>query len=72
LINYCGDYVEGIFFKKWFVLILCNFVDIFEWMVELDVNEGVVLFIEMRFFELGIFFILVFLVFMNVWIFVIL
>ncbi|PZS14069.1 MAG: hydantoinase [Pseudonocardiales bacterium] len=48
-INHCGDYAEGNFLKKWLAPILRNLADSPERMVELDVNEGVVELIEMRF-----------------------
>ncbi len=48
-INHCGDYVGGNFLKKWLAPILRNLADTPERMAELDVNEGVVPLIEMRF-----------------------
>ncbi|MBA2768129.1 MAG: hydantoinase B/oxoprolinase family protein [Sporichthyaceae bacterium] len=48
-INHCGDYAEGNFLKKWLAPILRNLADTPERMAELDVNEGVVSLIEMRF-----------------------
>ncbi|UQX90087.1 hydantoinase B/oxoprolinase family protein [Jatrophihabitans telluris] len=48
-INHCGDYAEGNFLKKWLAPILRNLADTPERMAELDVNEGVVPLIEMRF-----------------------
>ena len=48
-INHCGDYAEGNFLKKWLAPILRNLADTPERMAELDVNEGVVTLIEMRF-----------------------
>jgi N-methylhydantoinase B len=48
-INHCGDYAEGNFLKKWLAPILRNLADSPERMAELDVNEGVVPLIEMRF-----------------------
>jgi N-methylhydantoinase B len=52
-INHCGDYAEGTFLKKWLAPILRNLADTPERMGELDVNEGVVPLIEMRFPEPG-------------------
>ncbi|PZS28253.1 MAG: hydantoinase, partial [Pseudonocardiales bacterium] len=48
-INHCGDYADGNFLKKWLAPILRNLADSPERMAELDVNEGVVELIEMRF-----------------------
>ncbi|MDQ1628045.1 MAG: N-methylhydantoinase [Actinomycetota bacterium] len=48
-INHCGDYAEGNFLKKWLAPILRNLADTPERMAQLDVNEGVVPLIEMRF-----------------------
>ncbi|MDQ1731918.1 MAG: N-methylhydantoinase [Pseudonocardiales bacterium] len=48
-INHCGDYAEGNFLKKWLAPILRNLADTPQRMGELDVNEGVVPLIEMRF-----------------------
>jgi N-methylhydantoinase B len=48
-INHCGDYAGGNFLKKWLAPILRNLADTPERMAELDVNEGVVPLIEMRF-----------------------
>ncbi|MDT4943435.1 MAG: N-methylhydantoinase [Pseudonocardiales bacterium] len=48
-INHCGDYADGNFLKKWLAPILRNLADTPERMAELDVNEGVVDLIEMRF-----------------------
>ena len=48
-INHCGDYADGVFLKKWLAPILRNLADSPERMAELDVNEGVVPLIEMRF-----------------------
>ena len=53
LINHCGDYVGGNFLKKWFAPILRNLADTPERMAELDVNEGIVPLIEMKFLEKG-------------------
>ena len=52
-INHCGDYSDGVFLKKWLAPILRNLADTPERMAELDVNEGVVPLIEMRFPEPG-------------------
>jgi len=52
-INHCGDYSDGVFLKKWLAPILRNLADSPERMAELDVNEGVVPLIEMRFPEPG-------------------
>jgi N-methylhydantoinase B len=48
-INHCGDYADGNFLKKWLAPILRNLADSPERAAELDVNEGVVPLIEMRF-----------------------
>jgi N-methylhydantoinase B len=48
-INHCGNYAGGNFLKKWLAPILRNLADTPERMAELDVNEGVVDLIEMRF-----------------------
>ncbi|MGZ4589402.1 MAG: hydantoinase B/oxoprolinase family protein [Actinomycetes bacterium] len=48
-INHCGDYAGGNFLKKWLAPILRNLADTPERMAELDVNEGIVPLIEMRF-----------------------
>ncbi len=48
-INHCGDYADGNFLKKWLAPILRNLAQTPERMAELDVNEGVVPLIEMRF-----------------------
>ena len=48
-INHCGDYADGVFLAKWLAPILRNLADTPERMAELDVNEGVVPLIEMRF-----------------------
>jgi N-methylhydantoinase B len=48
-INHCGDHSDGVFLKKWLAPILRNLADTPERMAELDVNEGVVPLIEMRF-----------------------
>jgi N-methylhydantoinase B len=52
-INHCGDDADGNFLKKWLAPILRNLADTPERMAELDVNEGVVPLIEMRFPEKG-------------------
>ncbi|WP_207508132.1 hydantoinase B/oxoprolinase family protein [Klenkia brasiliensis] len=52
-INHCGDYSDGNFLKKWLAPILRNLAATPERMSELDVNEGVVPLIEMRFPEKG-------------------
>jgi N-methylhydantoinase B len=48
-INHCGDYAGGNFLAKWLAPILRNLAESPERMAELDVNEGVVPLIEMRF-----------------------
>jgi N-methylhydantoinase B len=48
-INHCGDYADGAFLKKWLAPILRNLAASPERMAQLDVNEGVVPLIEMRF-----------------------
>ena len=48
-INHAGDYADGNFLKKWIAPILRNLADTPERMAELDVNEGVVELIDMRF-----------------------
>jgi N-methylhydantoinase B len=48
-INHCGNYADGNFLKKWLAPILRNLADTPERMAELDVNEGVVDLIEMKF-----------------------
>ncbi|MFT4085193.1 MAG: hydantoinase B/oxoprolinase family protein [Nocardioides sp.] len=52
-INHCGDYSDGVFLKKWLAPILRNLAETPERMAELDVNEGIVPLIEMRFPEPG-------------------
>ena len=52
-INHCGDYADGNFLKKWLAPILRNLADTPERMAELDVNEGIVDLIEMRFPDKG-------------------
>jgi N-methylhydantoinase B len=48
-INHAADYAGGSFLAKWLAPILRNLADSPERMAELDVNEGVVPLIEMRF-----------------------
>jgi N-methylhydantoinase B len=48
-INHCGNYADGNFLKKWLAPILRNLAETPERMAALDVNEGVVDLIEMRF-----------------------
>jgi N-methylhydantoinase B len=48
-INHCGDFAGGNFLAKWLAPILRNLADSPERMAELEVNEGVVPLIEMRF-----------------------
>jgi N-methylhydantoinase B len=48
-INHCGNFADGNFLKKWLAPILRNLAETPERMAELDVNEGVVPLIEMRF-----------------------
>jgi N-methylhydantoinase B len=48
-INHCADYADGNFLAKWLAPILRNLADTPERAAELDVNEGVVDLIEMRF-----------------------
>ncbi|HEX6197335.1 MAG TPA: hydantoinase B/oxoprolinase family protein [Jiangellaceae bacterium] len=48
-INHAGNYADGVFLKKWLAPILRNLADTPDRMAELDVNEGVVPLIEMRF-----------------------
>ena len=48
-INHVGDAADGNFLKKWLAPILRNLADTPQRMAELDVNEGVVELIEMRF-----------------------
>ncbi len=48
-INHVGDRADGNFLKKWLAPILRNLAETPERMAELDVNEGVVDLIEMRF-----------------------
>jgi len=48
-INHCGDYADGNFLVKWLAPVLRNLADSPERMAELDVNEGVVPLVTMRF-----------------------
>jgi N-methylhydantoinase B len=48
-INHCGDYADGNFLAKWLAPILRNLADTPERAAELDVNEGVVPLLELRF-----------------------
>ena len=48
-INHAGNFAEGVFLKKWLAPILRNLAESPERMAELDVNEGVVPLIELRF-----------------------
>ncbi|GAA2015864.1 hydantoinase B/oxoprolinase family protein [Nakamurella flavida] len=48
-INHAADYSDGVFLAKWLAPILRNLAASPERMAELDVNEGVVPLIEMRF-----------------------
>ncbi len=48
-INHAADYAEGNFLAKWLAPILRNLADTPERMAELDVNEGVVPLLELRF-----------------------
>ena len=48
-INHCGGYSDGVFLKKWLAPILRNLAENPVRMAELDVNEGIVPLIEMRF-----------------------
>lgn len=52
-INHVGDAGGGVFLAKWLAPILRNLADTPERMAELDVNEGIVPLIEMRFPEPG-------------------
>lgn len=52
-INHCANYSDGVFLAKWLAPILRNLADTPERMAELDVNEGVVPLIEMKFPEPG-------------------
>jgi N-methylhydantoinase B len=48
-INHCANFADGNFLAKWLAPILRNLADTPERMAELDVNEGIVDLIEMRF-----------------------
>ena len=48
-INHAGNYADGVFLKKWLAPILRNLADTPERMAELDVNEGVVELIDLKF-----------------------
>jgi len=48
-INHAGDYADGNFLAKWLAPILRNLAETPERMAELDVNEGVVPLLELRF-----------------------
>ena len=48
-INHCGDYADGNFLAKWLAPVLRNLADTPERMAELDVNEGVVPLLDLRF-----------------------
>src|SRR5579859_7948167 len=48
-INHCGNYADGNFLAKWLAPILRNLADSPQRMAELDVNEGVVDLLELRF-----------------------
>jgi N-methylhydantoinase B len=48
-INHAGNYSDGVFLAKWLAPVLRNLADSPERMAQLDVNEGVVPLIEMRF-----------------------
>ena len=48
-INHAGDYADGNFLAKWLAPILRNLADTPERMAELDVDEGVVELLELRF-----------------------
>ncbi len=48
-INHCANYADGNFLAKWLAPILRNLADSPERMAELDVNEGIVELMEMRF-----------------------
>ena len=52
-INHCGDYSDGVFLTKWLAPVLRNLAESPERMAELDVNEGVVPLVEMRFPQPG-------------------
>jgi N-methylhydantoinase B len=48
-INHCANYADGNFLAKWLAPILRNLADSPERMAELDVNEGIVELMELRF-----------------------
>ena len=48
-INHCANFADGSFLAKWLAPILRNLADTPERMAELDVNEGIVDLIELRF-----------------------
>jgi N-methylhydantoinase B len=48
-INHAGDYAGGVFLAKWLAPILRNLADSPDRMAELEVNEGVVPLLELRF-----------------------
>jgi N-methylhydantoinase B len=48
-INHAADYADGVFLAKWLAPILRNLADTPERMAQLDVNEGVVPLLELRF-----------------------
>ncbi|MGH3665530.1 MAG: hydantoinase B/oxoprolinase family protein, partial [Egibacteraceae bacterium] len=52
-INHAGDYADGNFLAKWLAPILRNLADTPERMAQLDVNEGVVPLLQLRFPEPG-------------------
>jgi N-methylhydantoinase B len=52
-INHCGDYADGNFLAKWLAPILRNLAETPQRMAQLDVNEGVVPLLELRFPEKG-------------------
>lgn len=52
-INHCGDYSDGNFLAKWLAPILRNLADTPQRMAELDVNEGIIPLITMKFPEPG-------------------
>lgn len=52
-INHVGNAADGVFLAKWLAPILRNLADTPERMAELDVNEGVVPLMEMKFPEPG-------------------
>src|SRR5262252_4871352 len=48
-INHAGNYADGVFLKKWLAPILRNLAETPERMADLDVNEGVVELIDLKF-----------------------